>query len=939
MNKTTKWYAGPLYAFMVLALVAGLTLVPVASPIVEASSVSNVTAALSNTTPNTATNYTINFTTNVKLTTAASDTITVEFPAGTTSNTTISGLTTSYVTVNGTAPSSVSTGGRRVSVTPGADVNAGNVIVVFSGNKITNPRPEGSYTLKVYTSQEPTAVTSSSYIIDEIIGMCNVTNTPTRVNTTALYHLNATVPTQLLQGDTITITFPATTYVPTSITSTSYVDINGTNLDATSDYSVSNKTVTLSVPDTVNAGFMLINFTTGVGLKNPTPIRSNWTLNICTSKDRGVKRSETYSTTAGTESVITQTVWSSYDAYLPNNTCSSAFKIRTLDANGANATVTGDVTFNLDGDSGGKFYDSTACDNQIITTTIAGGASQSDAFYYKNTQPGTRDVTAVDVNGTWTQANQSIIVNPMLQLWGGGSKVASYSTFGEAVAAALPYDIIKVSASTYGVSSTITIDTAHLTIESTSGAASTIVDGSAVSNYIFTIAANNVTLGGNGTGLTINGTVGTTTAIYISKAGGISDVTIQNNTLTNNNRGIYVDADNPSMNTTNLTIKGNTITVSRTSTWTEGIVFNEGDTKPDLLSNSLITENTISNYSEAVTLYAVNNTVISNNTISDSRFTGIAIDRRNGTATNNVTISGNTVTNVTGSTQQAGIAVDKRGSGYGCSANVTNITITENTVTGCKMNIALKRFSDDTHINAADMSTITVLHNNIASGTQYGVYNGHTATLNATYNWWGNASGPGGVGPGTGDNVSTHVTYSPWLTEPYPDGNTTAFSSITLKTNWNFISVPRKMANATFGFLLSGINFSTAWGYNASTATWVNLTSSSAVEVLSGYWIDSNEAATINLTFVSTGQEVPASKNLTGNKWNAIGFSNLTAIPANATLKSVEGSWSTAMGWDATNQCYDDSIIYEMNDNTTMDPGKGYWLWMTANDTLAALSA
>jgi hypothetical protein len=36
--------------------------------------------------------------------------------------------------------------------------------------------------------------------------------------------------------------------------------------------------------------------------------------------------------------------------------------------------------------------------------------------------------------------------------------------------------------------------------------------------------------------------------------------------------------------------------------------------------------------------------------------------------------------------------------------------------------------------------------------------------LDATSNWWGAASGPSGQGPGTGDPVSTHVTFVPFLT-------------------------------------------------------------------------------------------------------------------------------------------------------------------------------
>ena len=58
---------------------------------------------------------------------------------------------------------------------------------------------------------------------------------------------------------------------------------------------------------------------------------------------------------------------------------------------------------------------------------------------------------------------------------------------------------------------------------------------------------------------------------------------------------------------------------------------------------------------------------------------------------------------------------------------------------------------------------------NIFSGnTTYGVQNTTTTlTVKAEYNYWGNDSGPSGVGPGTGDPVSNYVDFDPWAGEPY----------------------------------------------------------------------------------------------------------------------------------------------------------------------------
>ncbi len=72
------------------------------------------------------------------------------------------------------------------------------------------------------------------------------------------------------------------------------------------------------------------------------------------------------------------------------------------------------------------------------------------------------------------------------------------------------------------------------------------------------------------------------------------------------------------------------------------------------------------------------------------------------------------------------------------------------------------------YIDAAEEDAdISVNLNNILDNDDEGVYygggEGYLEEIDATNNWWGNASGPGGEGPGTGDEVSEHVDYEPWL--------------------------------------------------------------------------------------------------------------------------------------------------------------------------------
>jgi len=75
---------------------------------------------------------------------------------------------------------------------------------------------------------------------------------------------------------------------------------------------------------------------------------------------------------------------------------------------------------------------------------------------------------------------------------------------------------------------------------------------------------------------------------------------------------------------------------------------------------------------------------------------------------------------------------------------------------------------------------LTANGNSIYSNTYWGLYfEGSPFTppskVAATYvdaeeNWWGDSSGPGGVGEGTGDNVTSGVDFIPWLDGPCPGG-------------------------------------------------------------------------------------------------------------------------------------------------------------------------
>jgi nitrous oxidase accessory protein NosD len=131
--------------------------------------------------------------------------------------------------------------------------------------------------------------------------------------------------------------------------------------------------------------------------------------------------------------------------------------------------------------------------------------------------------------------------------------------------------------------------------------------------------------------------------------------------------------------------------------------------------------------------------------------------------------------------------------GVGISCQCLNTEIKNNTVTGYvkgtaltfekshhdrpsseNVNVKGNNFTGNRHgIYVFDtqetLTGITVNFNNIADNSWHGVRNDAGETLDATRNWWGNASGPyhWDINPdGEGDSVSDSVDFEPWLGAP-----------------------------------------------------------------------------------------------------------------------------------------------------------------------------
>lgn len=167
--------------------------------------------------------------------------------------------------------------------------------------------------------------------------------------------------------------------------------------------------------------------------------------------------------------------------------------------------------------------------------------------------------------------------------------------------------------------------------------------------------------------------------------------------------------------------------------------------------------------------------------------------------------------------------------------------------------------------------------------------------------------------------------------------------TITLNQGWNFISLSQPLLQGyNTAKIMSGIDtgghsmltFDPAFG-------WVMMKKDDVLKPLEGYWIYSTKKVDIQLHVDQNPVSVPPAKQLFEG-WNAIGFSYTSPASARDTLLSVQDRWVYSIGYNAAVQKYDVPIINGgsegYSDSRKMNPGQGYWLFMSDEGTLAGLS-
>jgi len=771
MSKT-KWYTRALYLVFALALVAGLTIVPAvgASP-----DVSNVRVELSDYADNAAgVTYYVYFTPGADLTKDV-DTITVFFPTGT-GNIVVGnaarvdqdGDAALYGT---TVVATKSVAGYRFILTTPVNITAGTEVRVEIDG-INNPDitpTTQAFTLKVYTSQETEQVESSSYTI----GLTKVgptsfnpaTGVPVADDGTAgladdyLIEFTTSASGALVADwDTITVIFPPDITVPSSIAASSVaIDETaaaGTWTVCTAAPTVSGRTVTLTVPiilggaQTIgNSEAVKVHFKAAAGIKNPTLATDANNINVpgryvgkfYTSMDVGLQR-QAFVRVIDAAPPCALGFLATSPTSVPVNTASANITVQSKDQYGNLSDVPVDVVVQLSSSSTtGTFWgDTTSNGNKTLdvgglfddtTTLIETAVGHEGDFQYKDTALGTATITASYPAHAWTPATWDMEVYAIgeVKLYDGTVLIGIYTTIKDALNDAAATNTIKVGPGTYSATSGETfpiINKANLTIESTDGAASTIIDatGSGVGAAV-QITADGVTFKGF---TVLSNTATNQKGIFIS---GADSVTVTNNIVTSTAGNVI--GINLINNTTNATVSDNQLT--------DCTIYCDV-----VVTSCKILDNEISN--GAISLGDnVTKLTIKGNTISSSPWSGIQfLDVGAGNDIDEITIEGNTITGHLAS----GIWFQAD-----ADATATNVLIVGNDITGNTKNGIL--IEDWDAGNA-------IKFNNISGNTDYGLKNTTATNVDATHNWWGTdvASEVAGMVSDTGAGVTS---YDPWL--------------------------------------------------------------------------------------------------------------------------------------------------------------------------------
>ncbi|MGC9307947.1 MAG: right-handed parallel beta-helix repeat-containing protein, partial [Thermoplasmatota archaeon] len=285
----------------------------------------------------------------------------------------------------------------------------------------------------------------------------------------------------------------------------------------------------------------------------------------------------------------------------------------------------------------------------------------------------------------------------------------------------------------------------------------------------------------------------------------IKNVTITGNTFTEYGRGVYVWNYAQDAVVKNVDIYGNTFA---DAIWSSAVrvIAGLGTDKQVSFDGIYVHDNVLTQDSDvgahvglidfrtycelqSCDIAVTNNEITLRGTPYDDPVSGILFLAYEGPFTNTV-IEANTLdgggAGGAGTPPSSGILLIHQSSTYWPSG-ILEMEIRENEITAFDHGVSIYDLVNTQYGGLPAGSVVKVNYNNIHGNALYGLRNDNGEAVDASYNYWGHASGPDHPDDnpfGQGDNVSDTVDFSPWLDAPYPYGQPTA------NTPWLTVDLP-----------------------------------------------------------------------------------------------------------------------------------------------------
>jgi hypothetical protein len=159
-----------------------------------------------------------------------------------------------------------------------------------------------------------------------------------------------------------------------------------------------------------------------------------------------------------------------------------------------------------------------------------------------------------------------------------------------------------------------------------------------------------------------------------------------------------------------------------------------------------------------------------------------------------------------------------------------------------------------------------------------------------------------------------------------------ASASIPLREGWNLISFPLDPENKSVEAVLGNIGnrYQAIYGFDGSEYS-IHIPGDTGntlnrIDAGRGYWLLMDETASLTIN----GNPAPSSVQLKSG-WNLAGYNSLSAKPLTTALSSIAGKYGAIYSFETAANSYRGYAPGALDELTTLEPGKGYWIYATEN--------